>query len=192
MDIVLSNFDLLYKILDNLNYQEVSAIGLVNHLFNKISVSLYSSKWRINILQPVQSFLIPKLSQYIELYKNDTFLHIQDLHTTIIALGYECIQYWSILLKNLALMEQVFWVFAVHEKNILRFIQQKQSFETNKIILLKYFYVDYPYLYTVAELKVFARFKNIPHYNSKKRMQLINNLKRNQDELFFNLSIETV
>ena len=74
MDIVLNNYDLVYKICDNLDYQNASAVGLVNRCFNEVSKDLYPVKWRCEIEEPFHRDVMPNIKHMICNYNPITFL----------------------------------------------------------------------------------------------------------------------
>ena len=65
------------------------------------------------------------------------------------------------------------------------FLKSMINLRNTLIENVKYFYIDDPNKYKVEELKLFAALKKVPKYYKLKRLQLIKNLKRPNDELYF-------
>ena len=105
--------------------------------------------------------------------------------------------YWLLLVYDLKIMEDLFYYLSGLETHIYYYnsiLKVINSNEFNNLIkrtknifdiLDDYLYVEYPYKYSNNELRLMAKFKKINKIYRMKKKELINCLKRPEDERYY-------
>lgn len=183
MDIVLSNYDLVNHILQFLDYQTISSVGLVNRLFNEVSLQLYPIAWKLQIVDPFHNITVPVIKKYYE------YIRYRDIHISFMTIMTSLKNVWPILVKDFEIMEMVFLLFVQHDERHIQYQEYPKEYNNLKQKFAKLFYIEYPEKYYTYQLKQFAKYKQIKQYHSKNRSQLIKSLKRPKNESYTNLFI---
>ena len=205
MEEVFTNYDILWNILKHLDIFNLNAIASVSKLFNQLNVDMYTLRLKSTIIEPAQELFsnyITSIQPTINLINlnnnnhNYNLITDDDLYDFMTKLNNFLStildsNLWIALVNNFILMENIF----CHLSNIvvlfkyLKFntfdkeLDCKMNANFKKI--RKYLYVENPEFYTVEDLKLLCRFKNIKKNYKLKRSYLIKALKRPKDELYF-------
>lgn len=208
MEKVLSNYDTLYEILNNLDIFNLNAISCVSRLFNKISNDIYYIKFKQTIIQPSNLMFknyiisIQPIINLITIYNNENYYMLisdNDLFNLMTNMNNFLksilnTYLWIALVNDFILMENIF----CHLANINIFFEYLKEYNLNtfntdldnELIanfnrIKKYLYIENSNFYKVDDLKLLCRFKNIKKYYKLKRFYLIKALTRPKNELYF-------
>ena len=199
---VFNSEDIIEYIMNKMDYYDISSIGLINKLFNKVSKRIYDIKIKIQLYYP---FAI----EYN--YYNILLIHTRDNPITIynyqyyVSTFYDFIEiiletYWVVLIKDLNKMEHIFESLIYYNNMFNIYTYRLQGYHIdinieqiklkNKIDkinkqIIKYLYVENPDKYNVNELKSMAKFKKIKKYYRLRRSHLVKKLSRPENEIYY-------
>lgn len=208
MDFVFTNYDILSKILENVDIFTLNAIASVSKLFNKINVDMYNKKLKSTIIEPAninfKNYII-SIQPTIDLINlhNANNYHIlisdEDLYSLMIYMNNLLESFlkttlWIALVNDFMLMENLF----CHLANIEIFLQYVRKYNLNNVnkeleqkliknlqSIKQYLYIENFDFYTVEDLKILCKFKNIKKYYKLKRIHLTKALTRPKNELYY-------
>ena len=194
--------DIIEYIMNKMEYYDISNIGLINKLFNKVSKRIYDIKIRIQLYDPFANEYNYYTTLLIHTRDNPITIYNYQYYVTIF---YDFIErivetYWVVLIKDLNKMEHIFesliyynntydiYTYRLQGYHIDINIEQKKlknrMDKTNKKIF-KYLYVENPDKYNVSELKSMAKFKKIKKYYRLRRSHLVKKLSRPENAIYY-------
>lgn len=211
MEVVFTNYDILYNILTKLDIFTLNAIASVSKLFYKINDNVYDIQLKSNIIQPANiifnnyKLLIQPTIDLININNNnivDNFYRlISDDDFRILSNNINNLlesflntTLWIALVNDYVLMENIFY----HLANIdifLKYIKDCKFYNIDEYLdnlltknlkkIKQYLYVENFFFYDVKSLKILCKFKNIKNYYKLKRFYLVKALTRPKNEVYY-------
>lgn len=207
MDVVFGNYDICSIIWDNLDAPTINSLAHLSKLFNKLNQDFYQKKLKSDYLDPANDLYkqyINNSNRLILYMEHDlvTYNMVRESMINVTALIHKFFEnnLWIALVNDFELMQNTFYhlTFLNSSYNyykrvpFFRFLFEEQIYKDVLDAfddIKQFFFVEYPINFNVIELKQLARFKKVKKVNKKNRSQLIQSLRRPNDERYI-LSIE--